>query len=73
MATKNQISLKVKAIVEGLAEIDKLTSEIDELGGQAGDTGKEAKSLNTEFQKLQKQQNTTEVCTYLNPARTAYI
>lgn len=44
MATKYQISLRVKPIIEGLVEIDKLTSEIEELGGQTGNTDKEVKS-----------------------------
>ncbi|MCG8073670.1 MAG: tape measure protein, partial [Candidatus Thiodiazotropha taylori] len=66
MADKNQISLKIKTIVEGLKEIDKLASEIDELGGRAGDTGKEAQTLNAEFQKLQKQQNTITQLEQLN-------
>ncbi|MCG7932740.1 MAG: tape measure protein [Candidatus Thiodiazotropha lotti] len=66
MATKNQISLKVKAIVEGLAEIDKLTSEIEELGGQAGDTGNEAQHLNNQFKQLEKQQQAIAQLNKLN-------
>lgn len=66
MADRNQISLRIKTIVEGLKEIDKLVSEIDELGGQAGETGQEAKALNAEFQRLQKQQNTISQFQKLN-------
>ncbi|MCG8007976.1 MAG: tape measure protein [Candidatus Thiodiazotropha lotti] len=66
MTNKNQITLKIKSLVEGLAEIEKLTSEIEELGGEAGDTGKEAQTLNAEFQKLQKQQNTITQFEQLN-------
>ncbi|MEW8253773.1 MAG: tape measure protein [Candidatus Thiodiazotropha taylori] len=66
MADRNQISLRIKTIVEGLKDIDKLISEIDQLGGQAGETGKEAQSLNAEFKKLQKQQNAINQFEQLN-------
>ncbi|MCU7839782.1 MAG: tape measure protein [Candidatus Thiodiazotropha sp. (ex Troendleina suluensis)] len=73
MADRNQISLRIKTIVDGLKDIDKLISEIDNLGGQAGETGNEAKALNAEFQKLQKQQSTISQFEKLNQSisRTA--
>ncbi len=66
MAEKNQISLRIKAIVDGLKDIDKLVNEIEALGGEAGDTGAEAKKLNQEFERLKKQQDAIDQFSKLN-------
>lgn len=57
MATrKDSISLRIKTVVEGLQDIDKLVSQIDTLGGESTETSDEVKALNREFSQLQKQQ-----------------
>lgn len=66
MSDRNQIILRIKNIVEGMQDIERLISEIDNLGGESKSVAEESAALNREFEKLQKQQSTIDQLNKLN-------
>lgn len=57
MASTNQsdIQLRIVALIDGLVEIAKLTSEVDALGGQTAESSGKVEQLVTELDRLRKQ------------------
>lgn len=54
MARNYDLSVRLRAAVEGLSEVSKLISEIDELGGATEESADRSKSLSEELRRLEK-------------------
>ncbi len=52
------IQLRIRAAVEGLAEISKLITEVDTLGGETESSSEQVGSLGDELQRLGEQGTT---------------
>lgn len=57
MARNYDLSIRLRAAVEGLAEVGKLISEIDDVGGATEGAAKRSRALSDEIRELEKAEN----------------